>query len=127
MRDPSHANTAYHDAIVKNGDAARIDGVRITVVELGFAGENAQAAAGCARERGRRIDRLPRKKLLSQRAAAVGVLYAVEVGGGRVVHARRKMDAGDEAHGSGRERRLVVAEIGGGTGQGNGDVVHIQT
>jgi hypothetical protein len=61
--------------------------------------------------------RLPRQKSRVERAAAVGVLNAVERAGRGVRDARREVDAADEAHRPRAQRRLVVGEERRGPGQ----------
>ena len=79
-----------------------------------LAGERRAAGAGADhagdpdRPRVRRVeDGVP---LDVDLAAAVDVLDAVERGGAGVLHARRKVDAADEADRARRERRLIVGE-----------------
>src|ERR1700757_537149 len=61
--------------------------------------------------------------MCGERAAAIGVFDAVEVGGGRVGDAGRKVNTADEADRAGRERRLIVAEVGAGASKSDREIV----
>jgi hypothetical protein len=80
----------------------------IGVINVGLAGGNSQAQAQ-AIDGTCRINVLSREKTGIQRATAIGVLNAVQVGVGRVLYSRRKMDAADKANGAAGEWRLIVA------------------
>ena len=55
-------------------------------------------------------------------AAAIGVLDSVQTSGRLIHHTGREMNPADEPHGSRRERRLIVTEIGRRSSERHGGV-----
>jgi len=125
MRNTGNSNSADNQIPAKNWNSTWIDRVRVTVVELRLSSEDARARARGSGERIRWVDLLPRNKICGESAAAIGVFDAIKISGRGVVDSGRKVDAADEANGAGREGRLVITEVGGGTGKSDGEVVDI--
>src|SRR5258708_31065401 len=89
----SDADPANYDAVVEDWHAVGIYGVGVAIVELRFSSQD--AGPGASGKRCGRIDGHAGKKICGERAAAVGVFDAVEIGGGRVGDAGREVNAAD--------------------------------
>src|SRR5262249_52001045 len=113
--------------LIKNWNAAWIHGEQsfgvVAIGQVGLSGEDSEAEAAIQSERGR--DAAHKSSVIHQRATAIGVFDAVEIRVGLILHARREVNAADEADRARGERSFVVAEESAGASKRNSDVIGI--
>ena len=108
-RHTRHADAAHHNALLEQRHPPGIDGRRIAIIQVRFAGKNTKPGLRAV-DGSRRRKFLPLNVLDIERTAAVGILDAVQRSVAGVIDSRRKVDAADVAHRSRRQRRLIVTE-----------------